>query len=282
MKSNNGFVNDISNKLNLDPHTIRSVGTEIFKNLHKVSFTKKADSTNVALEVLYNLGEEAFYHFGGIIYFYLREHNKDDADLWLEFLKRMNLEKDYSLILREWELDRDENYNSDSSKEPDILLNTDVDSIILEIARDDIENNDISSILTSLNSLLESREKVIKFCGRVTIGVEGYDNDPRELFEINEVRSFLKKLDVEFPYWFYFIVRDDGGSNLGFISRCIGEWNKISPGLGNYEGLSFPKFLMNGFAGLNYITETYNIDESVNERISDEVTKILGLGSDKV
>ena len=282
MKSNDGFVTNISNKLELDPSTVRSVGTEIFKSLHKFSFSEKADTTKMALEVLYNLGDEAFYHFGGIIYFYLREHSEDDANIWLEVLKRINLDKDYSPLLKEWELELKVSNNSNSVKNPDILLDTDVDSLILEIARADIEKNDINSILVALNSLLESREKVIRFCGRVIIGVEGYDNDPRELFEINEVRAFLKKLDVEFPYWFYFIVRDDGGSNLGFISRCLCEWNKISPGLGNYEGLSFPKFLMNGFAGLNYITETYNLDESVNERISNEVTKILGLGSDKV
>lgn len=158
----------------------------------------------------------------------------------------------------------------------------DIDLLNIVIAREDIEKGDITDTLDLLNSILINRETILKFCGRVAVFVEGYDSDPRELFEIDEVRSFLSKLNDEFPYWFYFIVRDDGGSNLGFISRCLCEWKKISPGLGNYEGLSFPKFLMNGFAGLNYIIETYNLDESVNERISNEVTRILGLGGDKL
>lgn len=34
--------------------------------------------------------------------------------------------------------------------------------------------------------------------------IGGYDDDPWELFELEDVRAFVLALDLEFPYWLYF------------------------------------------------------------------------------
>ena len=39
--------------------------------------------------------------------------------------------------------------------------------------------------------------------GKVRFGLDGYNDDPRELFEIPEARAFLRKLTEEWPYFFY-------------------------------------------------------------------------------
>ena len=39
--------------------------------------------------------------------------------------------------------------------------------------------------------------------GKVRFAIHGYDRDRRELFEIPEVRLFLRELSAEWPYFFY-------------------------------------------------------------------------------
>ena len=68
------------------------------------------------------------------------------------------------------------------------------------VARDEVEANDITGTLQTLWSVFRDRETVRRFQGRVEIGFHGYDADPREVYEIPEIRRFCRKLDKSFPY----------------------------------------------------------------------------------
>ena len=81
------------------------------------------------------------------------------------------------------------------------------DFLTIIISRQEIETNDLSQTIGTLNRLLEDKETIEYFFERVEIGVGGYDNDPRELWDIPEVKLFIQKLDRQFPYWFYFLTK---------------------------------------------------------------------------
>ena len=55
-----------------------------------------------------------------------------------------------------------------------------------------------------LKSLLGSPETARSFFENIDVSFHGYDDDSRELFEIQGVRDFVNKLDTEFPFWLYF------------------------------------------------------------------------------
>lgn len=40
---------------------------------------------------------------------------------------------------------------------------------------------------------------------RVDIAFHGYDRQANELFEIAAVRQYVHELDIQFPYWLYFL-----------------------------------------------------------------------------
>jgi len=46
--------------------------------------------------------------------------------------------------------------------------------------------------------------------GKVSFFVEGYGSDPRPLYQVPEVRKYLRKLANEWPYFFYTDPLDDG------------------------------------------------------------------------
>ena len=81
----------------------------------------------------------------------------------------------------------------------DLLLQLGVDSIVLVVSHDEVEKLDLSGCLGVLDSLIESREKAMRFRDQVVFGVDGYNDDPRELFEIPEVRTFIRDLDRNGP-----------------------------------------------------------------------------------
>jgi hypothetical protein len=75
-----------------------------------------------------------------------------------------------------------------------------------------------------IQQLLQS-ETAKKFFERVEIGFSGYNQDPRELYEIVEVRHCINKLDDQFPFWLIFPhkTRQRSESNIGMLLPAIFE-----------------------------------------------------------
>ena len=71
------------------------------------------------------------------------------------------------------------------------------------VSRRDVDSADIQSTLGVLRRLTESPETARWFFERVDISFHGYDQIPQELFEIDEIRQFVYKLDEQFPYWLF-------------------------------------------------------------------------------
>jgi len=56
----------------------------------------------------------------------------------------------------------------------------------------------------TLRGLLRAPDVAAGFQGGISMSFHGYDMDPRPLWEIPEVRSFVRQLDDAFPHWLYF------------------------------------------------------------------------------
>ncbi len=93
------------------------------------------------------------------------------------------------------------------------------DPVVIVVGRSDIERGDVSFTLEALNVLKQSPEAARAYRERVDIAFHGYDDRPDELFEIDEVREFVRRLDAKFPYWIYFLSKHYSG--LQCIALCL-------------------------------------------------------------
>ena len=135
-----------------------------------------------------------------------------------------------------------------------------------------IAAGDISEVLAALKSLSGDRSSAMSTEGSVTLVFNGYDDDPRELEVIPEIREWFAKLFEAWPYWSFFASRIDQTVPLVLTLLLSGENVAGEPGM---VGWSFDleelrPLLLEMFGHQNELIEKLDIGEDVNERVTHE------------
>ena len=68
---------------------------------------------------------------------------------------------------------------------------------------DDVRNLDVARPRVFFDRLIATKELALQCQGKVEISFHGYDDDPRELYEIDEVRAYVALLDQALPDLFF-------------------------------------------------------------------------------
>lgn len=84
---------------------------------------------------------------------------------------------------------------------PDQRSSSDVTVIV---PRTDVQACDVGPTVAVLQPFLSDPNRARSLQGTLDLRIAGYDDDPCELFELEDVRAFVHALDLEFPYWLYF------------------------------------------------------------------------------
>ncbi len=151
------------------------------------------------------------------------------------------------------------------------LRESGVDWLSVIVPRSDVEGCIIAPTLNVLQSVLADSETVRLFQGRVDIAFEGWDSDPRELYEILEVRTFMARLDEEWPYWLYFLSTERQA--LRMIAFCLCHARRVGSELAQVPPDVLALFLMTHFSAVNELFAAFGLDESMNVPISKHVAE---------
>jgi hypothetical protein len=155
------------------------------------------------------------------------------------------------------------------------------DFLLLVVSRDDIESGNIRSTVEALKALNASPELAAHWRERVDIVFAGYDDTRWELFEIQQVRDFVYKLDEAFPFWLFFLSKAHLG--LHCIMLCL-----MPPFLKpEAEAEIIPERLVDlllehWFPAMNRVCEMVGMSEQQIEQMTDRVvhyfeTRLWGL-----
>lgn len=98
-----------------------------------------------------------------------------------------------------------------------------------QITRAEIEQGRHKRALRWLNELISDREIAWANREKLVLEVLGYDEDPRELWEIPEVRRFLRALHREWKYWFFFATH--AAPTLSVLELCLTNAERFAPGV---------------------------------------------------
>jgi hypothetical protein len=119
--------------------------------------------------------------------------------------------------------------------------------------------------------------------GKIEFSFSGYDADPRELFEIEEVRRYIEALDEALPELFFFIRTEEPAAALRLIIFCLcnAEWEGPRATRAKSERVVFERanlgpFMERHFPALNELTNWLGMTMEENKRISYSVARCFG------
>lgn len=148
---------------------------------------------------------------------------------------------------------------------------------------EDIRSMDTSRPRAFFDRLRLTRELAYECQGKIEIVISGYDNDPRELFEIEEVRRYIAKLEVALPNLLFFVGTEQPTYTLRMIALCLTYVSWESERSTNevtrrviLESDKVAAFLQRQFPGLNEMTEWLGMSIDENKRITYAVFRCLG------
>ena len=159
-------------------------------------------------------------------------------------------------------------------------------NILFTIGREAIEIKRMEGVQEFFRRLCLNPKSVRANQNKVTLAVYGYDDDPRELFEVPEVRGWFKAAESIVKHWVYFLVVSGENNSLRLLTCCICEAKvlkrtqqadgktKLEIELNKVLAIDFMK---RHFEWLNEITEQFQLDDKVNFEISLNIMRALGI-----
>lgn len=143
--------------------------------------------------------------------------------------------------------------------------------LVYLIARQDVEAGFVDELHASLSQLVATSEAARQTRGQLRLLFQGYDDDPRELRRIPEVRRYVSRLDAVFPYWFF--VADLRSDTLQLLATCLCRTSEVAPGRVEIDLQDFDAFLRRQFAGLNELWEAASLSPEENVRTTQRIVE---------
>ena len=145
--------------------------------------------------------------------------------------------------------------------------------VYLVLSRQQVESGDRKEPMAFLQHIVANPDHALEFMGRVSLIVDGYNDDARELFEIPEVRCYLKALDDQWAYWFFFLSQAD--DSIQILESCLCDTVEVIPGVASVDLEQMERSLTRHFTALNRLCEALDIPEEINQEISEGVIVLI-------
>jgi hypothetical protein len=137
--------------------------------------------------------------------------------------------------------------------------------------RSEVERGMIEPTLTALQCLSSDPETALRYKSNATLSFQGYDQDPRGLFEIEEVREFVEKLNAKWYSWFFFMTKDIRVSPLAVITLCLCRYTRSPFGLYIPVMEDSKRFFWYHFGALRAVCKIHNLSSEQTETAVNEV-----------
>lgn len=139
--------------------------------------------------------------------------------------------------------------------------------IFYQFSRSKVEHGDFSHFLSlyAPDNLPEAR-RLREMMNAFLFCIEGYDDDPREIHSIVEVRRFYKAFHQAWPYWLYFSNLETDALRM-MVLCCLPSMTAVTmdgqpKAAVSYDPLELLRFIGNDFGPMNLMCERAEMFES--------------------
>lgn len=145
--------------------------------------------------------------------------------------------------------------------------------------RDDVAQGLIGQTVDRLMQMSDDDDLARRLEGSVFLLFEGFDSDPRELYQIDDVVRFFRAVTQEWPYWFHFLEREQG--SLGIAMRMLVDVTHVP----DEDGITraaivaerLDAVLVQLFEAMSGLQERLDLDDAHTLDATERVLKALEL-----
>jgi len=156
------------------------------------------------------------------------------------------------------------------------------DLIFYQFSRSKVEQGNFSHFLSLyVPEKLPTGRRLRAMMGSMVFCIEGYDDDPREIHAIPEVRRFYSAFHQAWPYWLYFCDLGQDGLRM-MVFCCLDSFAAMKvDGKPNCvvecDPTSLAQFIGQDFAPMIALCERAQIFESLIDERTQKVFDYFGL-----
>ena len=166
--------------------------------------------------------------------------------------------------------------NEFTSSSPDISQQSDY--IVLQISQEAIQNCDTSEYVAMLHGITGSLQSFEVAFQKYVFLISGYDDDPRELYQIPEVVSFIKYLNSKLPFWLYFVNTTDKrffSWMIACLCRAMSLDHDDETIYADFDTDAYNDLTENQFNNIVKLMSGLGIGESIQEKVLKELSANL-------
>ncbi len=156
------------------------------------------------------------------------------------------------------------------------------DAIVYEFSRPKVLRGDFSAFLAQFAfDRLPTGRRLRVMMNSMVLCVHGWDDDPREIHCIPEIRAFYRAFHEAWPYWLYFC-NLDVDILRAMVLCCLRSYTMLAED-GNpnvkveYDPLELLEFLKRDFAPMNALCERAGIFEHIVVARTDAILHFFSL-----
>jgi hypothetical protein len=150
------------------------------------------------------------------------------------------------------------------------VLKGNIQRVMLQIPKELIENGSIDPIAEILHDMVSTKEKAAASKQRVAVATDGFDDDPRALWQIPQARQFFRRLFRACP--FVMFLSHPEGDLLKLFAACWLYDDDVTEAI---QRERMAEFLNRAFSGLNGLNHSIALSEEQNREICQAAAKTL-------
>ena len=139
---------------------------------------------------------------------------------------------------------------------------------IIQLSKTQVIKSDLSAITDLFKSLTINKDLFKVSFQQYYVVINGYDSDPRELYQIPEVIKFIAEFNESCPYWLYFL-NPDVKKFFSWIIECLcnskSVFNDDDIVYADFNHDKYNQLIKNQFIKISEIMNHNNFDYSFQE-----------------
>jgi len=151
---------------------------------------------------------------------------------------------------------------------------------VLVIDKTEVEAGATGRVIDCLMTLTDSARLTRAYADRLVLLFSGYESDPREVFDVPEVRAFFAAINEKWSAWFHFVEKD--GPTLSVILRLLTQSTPLHRAAGSpYVSAeitdieAFRRLILALFTSMNRLYALHGIGSEANMAMTEKVTQCV-------